>query len=114
MKKSSAPTSVHLPKQRIERGEDDGTPDLHARVEYDLQGGTALFSGQMMIRAQPSEDVFHVDHRVVHQRPDGDGHAAQGHRIDGRTEPFQGEHRGHEGQGYRRERDERGPEVRKE
>ena len=90
-----------------ERGKDDRGADLDTRLIHHLQGRLALVCGEHGIVAQPPKDVFHIDHGVIDQRPDGDGHPAQGHGIDRRPKRLQDEHRGEQGQGNGGERNDR-------
>ena len=52
------------------------------------------------VLAQPAEDVLDVDDRVVDQLADGDGQAAERHRVD-----RQAEQREHDRRDQDRERD---------
>ena len=94
-----------------ERGEDDGFLDLNAGVEDDLHRLLALVLRVQAVDAQPAKDIFHENHRVVHERADGDGHAAQGHGVDGRAEGFHHQNRHHQRERNGREGDERGADV---
>jgi hypothetical protein len=76
-----------------ERREDDRRPDLDTRLVDHLQHRSALVVGEPRILPQSSKDVLHVDHSIVDQRPDRNGHPAQSHRVDRRTEFLQGERR---------------------
>jgi hypothetical protein len=71
----------------------------------------ALLGGERGIVAQPPKDVFHIDHGIIDQRPNGDGHPAQGHGIDRCPKHLQDEHRGEERQRDSGERDEGCSEV---
>ena len=73
--------------------------------------GRPLRLGQPAVLAQAPDDVLDVDDGVVHQRADGDGHAAQGHGVDGGPERLHGEHRGHQRERDREQRDDAGPHV---
>ena len=57
------------------------------------------------VLAQPPDDVFDVDDRVVDERADGDGHAAERHRVDAGAERAQHQHGGGQRQRHRRQRD---------
>ena len=46
-----------------------------------------------MVLPEPLIDVLHIDDGVVHQRTDGDTHAAEGHRVDVHAEQMQHQHR---------------------
>ena len=94
-----------------ERGEDDGVTDFDAGIEDDLQRWTTLAFRILMIPPEPTKNILHVNHRVVHESANRDGHAAQRHRVDGRAEPFQREHCHHERQRNGCECDERGAEI---
>ena len=52
-----------------------------------------LSSGCEAVDAQPAEDVLDENDRVVHQRADGDGHAAQRHGVDGGAEGLHDQNR---------------------
>ena len=43
----------------------------------------------LKVLAQALEHVFNVDNRIVNQRTDGDGHAADAHRVDGEAHELQ-------------------------
>ena len=46
---------------------------------------------QVVVLLEPPEHVLDVDDRVVHERADGDGHAAQRHGVDRDAEQLHGE-----------------------
>jgi hypothetical protein len=71
----------------------------------------ALLGGERGIVAQPPKDVFHIDHGIIDQRPDGDGHTAQGHGIHRRPKNLQDEHRREQRQGNGGQCNEGGSEV---
>ena len=62
-------------------------------VEYDLKIGPAHGIRTTTVLTQATHDVFHRDDGVVHQRPHGDGDAAQGHGVYGRADGFQDQQR---------------------
>ena len=56
---------------------------------HHVEHGTALREALFAVLAQALEHVFNVDNRIVDQRTDGDGHAADAHRVDGEAHEFQ-------------------------
>ena len=56
------------------------------RLEHDVQRGVLLAFRLGAVLAQAADDVLDDDDRVVHQRAERDGHAAQGHGVDRRAE----------------------------
>ena len=60
----------------------------HHHVEY-----RARIAGRAVL-AQPAEDVLDVHHRVVDQRADGDGDAAERHGVDGQPGEIEDRRRG--------------------
>jgi hypothetical protein len=109
------------PRQREERQVDD---DDHERADEDRLAHLARRAvddeqgvrgrGRPPVLAQAPEDVLDVHDRVVHEGADGDGEAAERHRVD--RDARRGEHERRDGdrEGDRRERDERRPEVQEE
>ncbi len=97
-----------------DRGEEDRVADFHAGVEDDRNRTASFFGRKVMVLAQPPEDVFHVHDGVVHQGADGDGHAAQSHRVDRRPHRLEHDHRGQERHGNGHQRDETCPQVAQE
>ena len=81
-----------------ERGKQDGISYLHARLIHDLQRRPPLRRGQRRVFAQPTEDILHVNHRVIDKRADGNGHAAERHSVDGRAKRLQQQNRGNKGE----------------
>ena len=111
------------PRQEEERQEDqhdddgrenDGRADFAAGAIHHFQGGAPLRCRQRGVLAQPPRDVFDIDHGVVHQRPDGDGHAAEGHAVDRQPGQPQTDNGGQQRQGYREQCDGAGAEIREE
>ena len=73
-----------------------------------------LLLGQGAVLAQVAEHVFHVDNRIVHERADGNCHAAEAHRVDGESEEVEREQRNDEREGNGDERDHGGAHVHEE
>ena len=94
-----------------ERGEDDGFLDFDAGVEEDLHRLLALLLRVQGVHAQPAENVFDENHGIIHQRADGDGHAAQRHRVDGGAEGLHHQNRHHQRKRNGGESNERGADV---
>ena len=54
--------------------------NLGAGVQRHLEAG--LGPPQRLILAQAPEDVLHVNNSIIHDRPNGDGQAADGDRVE--------------------------------
>ena len=90
----------------------DGIPHLRGRVGDHAQKRPRL--GRVPVLAQAAIDVFHVDDRVVHDHADGDGEAAEGHRIDADAGELEIEAGDNEGERDRGERDRGRAEIQQE
>jgi hypothetical protein len=69
-------------QQDDDRGEDDRRPHLGARVVDDCDWVLATVRRKPGILPESADHVLDVNDRVVDQVADGDGHAAQRHRVD--------------------------------
>ena len=67
-----------------------------------------------LVLAQSPEHVLDADDRVVDQLADGDGEAAQRHRVDGEAEQLKHDHRDQDGDRDGRQRNERRAPVQQE
>ena len=76
-----------------DRSIDDRRADLGRGVIDHLEPAATLLFGELIIFAQTSEYVLHVDNRVIDQRSDSDSHTAQTHCIDREVHQFQYENR---------------------
>ena len=85
--------------------------DLERGLAHDDRRRQSLGLRPRRVLAQAPDHVLHVDDRVVHQRADGDRHAAERHRVDAGAERPQREHRRRQRQRHRRQRDRAGAEV---
>ena len=92
-----------------QRGEDDGSSDLTARLIDDLHRRAALLCGPTDVLAEPSGHVLDVDDGVVDERSDGDSHAAEGHTVDRQAGEAQTDDSRQKRQRYGEQRDGAGP-----
>ena len=67
-----------------------------------------------MVLAQTLIDILHIDDGIVNQRPDGNAHAAEGHRVDFVPHEIEAQHCAQQRQGYGDDGDERGAETAQE
>ncbi len=65
---------------------------------HHLQGRFLVVFRQLQVQAQAPQDVLHDNDGVVHQGPQCDRHAAQGHGIDGAAEALEDQDSGHQGE----------------
>ena len=94
-----------------ERRIDNGSLDLPDGVVHDRQTRTSLPVGELAVLPEATEGVLHGDDGVVHQGPDCDCHATQGHRVDGAAEEAQEDDRDSQRQRNCQDRDAGGSEV---
>ena len=87
----------------------DRAADLDRGIEHDAECRQRLRC--MAVLAQAAQDIFHVDHRIIHNLADGDGEPAERHRVQRQTEPFQDDHRGEERERDRGAGDRRGAQM---
>ncbi len=114
--------TLHAPqeKQRHKRHQDDErshpnrAANLHRSVAHHLHHRPSLPLGQQPVAPQPPEHILHIDDRVIHQRPDGDGHAPQAHGVDSVAQTIQNQHTNHERNRNGEQRDDGGPQVHQE
>ena len=69
---------------------------------------------QCCVFPESSIDVLHIDDGVIHDHADGDGEAAEGHRVHTDAGPFEDQHGDAEGKRHGHERDEGGAEIQQE
>ena len=63
---------------------------------------------------QPAVNILHVDDGVIDDHADGNGEAAEGHRVHADAGPLENEHGDAEGKRHGHERDEGGAEIQQE
>ena len=108
-----APLHAREEEERDEADDDDEcrVEDRHAHlargVEDHLDDQAALCCRQLPVLAQVLPDVLHIDNGVIDERADGDGHAAEAHRVERQPEVVQHEDRDEQRERQRDERDER-------
>ena len=72
-----------------ERGVENGHSNLFRSLENHFQPRATRRLRQTRILTKPLENVFYVHNRVIHQRPDGNRHATDGHRVHCQPHEFQ-------------------------
>ena len=55
-------------------------------IKHDLLRGTLLVSRKQAILTQSFIYIFHINNRIVHQRPDSNCHTSQAHRVYGQSQ----------------------------
>ena len=95
-----------------DRAEDDRVANLAARLIHHPQ--RRLRRRETAVFAEAAKDVLDVDDRVVDELADRHGQAAERHRVDRHSQPFEDQPRDHDREGNGGERDEGGAEVEEE
>ena len=76
-----------------QRGIPDGGPYLGRGLVDHFQDRSSFVRREMMVFAQPFEDVFNVDNGIIDQRPDGNGHPPEAHCVEGEAQGLQHQQR---------------------
>ena len=97
-----------------ERGIEDGETDLARGVVDNFDDGSSLFGREGEILADAVVDIFNIDNGIVDQRSDGYSNAAEGHGVDGDSEPVEDEYGDDDREREGDDRDQGGAEIHQE
>ena len=101
--------TLHTPETAPE-----GARDFIAGVEDDIEPLSSRGFRQMFILLQPTEDIFHIDDRIIDEHTDGDRQSTQCHHIQTHAHGIHGQERHGKGNGNRGKCDDRRADVHQE